>query len=154
MMPARSTRSLLICLLLLGSCIVSVWLPGAALADSAAAYQIICHPSNAQTSATRRFLSDAFLKKTTRWQSGEVIHPVDQVADSAVRRKFTEEILDRSVAAVRSYWQQVIFSGRDVPPPELANDSEVVSYVLEHDGAVGYISRSANPGGTKVLTVQ
>jgi ABC-type phosphate transport system substrate-binding protein len=153
-MPARSTRSLLVYLLLLGAWLVSVWLPGAALAESAPTYQIIIHPSNAQTSTTRHFLSDAFLKKATRWQSGEVIHPVDQVADSPVRRKFTEEILERSVAAVRSYWQQVIFSGRDVPPPELANDTEVVSYVLEHNGAVGYISRSTNPGGTKVLTVQ
>jgi ABC-type phosphate transport system substrate-binding protein len=144
----------LVYLLLLCGWLVSVWLPGAALAEPAPTYQIICHPSNAQASATRRFLSDAFLKKTTRWQSGEVIHPVDQVADSPVRRKFTEEILDRSVAAVRSYWQQVIFSGRDVPPPELVNDTEVVSYVLGHNGAVGYISRSTNPGGTKVLTVQ
>lgn len=123
-------------------------------APSAPGYVIIVNPSNAQAAANRRFLSDVFLKKTTRWPNGEVIRPVDQDPDSAVRRKFSEEILNRSVTAVRSYWQQVIFSGRDVPPPELPSDAEVVSYVLKNAGAVGYISRSANPSGAKVISVQ
>ncbi len=119
------------------------------------AFRVIVHPSNPLASVDRKFLGDAFLKRTTRWDSGgEVIRPVDQTADSAVRRAFSDEILRRSVEAVKNYWQQGIFSGRDLPPPELDSDEEVVKYVLKHPGAIGYISASANPGGAKVLTVQ
>jgi len=127
------------------------------LGDATAApppvYVVIVHPSNPTTSADRKFLEDAFLKKTTRWDHGEVIRPVDQVPDSPVRRKFSEEVLRRSVAAVRSYWQQLIFSGRDVPPPELASDEDVVKYVLKYPGAVGYVSGSADTNGAKIVSV-
>ena len=46
------------------------------------------------------------------------IRPVDLRPNAATRRLFSERMLRRSVAAVRSYWQQRIFSGRGVPPPE------------------------------------
>jgi ABC-type phosphate transport system substrate-binding protein len=116
-------------------------------------YVVIVHPNNPTTGVDRKFLSDAFLKKTTRWDHGEVIRPVDQAPDSPVRRKFSEDVLRRSVAAVRSYWQQVIFAGRDVPPPELGSDDDVVKYVLKYPGSVGYVTGGADLNGAKVISV-
>jgi ABC-type phosphate transport system substrate-binding protein len=117
-------------------------------------YRVIVNPRNSIGQVARSFLADAFLKKTTRWRNGEVILPVDLGGDSPTRRKFTEEVLSRSVAAVRNYWQQLIFSGRDIPPPELDTEQEVVLYVLKHPGAVGYVSGTAEIGGAKVLTLK
>ena len=117
------------------------------------AYLVIVHPSNPTANVNRRFLADAFLKKTTRWDHGETIRPVDQTSDSPVRRRFSDEVLKRSVAAVRNYWQQIIFAGRGVPPPELNGDEDVVQYVADHTGAVGYIS-GPNTDGVKVISVE
>ena len=117
-------------------------------------YVIVVHPSNPATSLPRKFLAEAFLKKTTRWDHGEVIRPADQVADSPVRRKFSEEVIKRSVAAVRSYWQQLIFAGRDVPPPELPSDEDVIKFVLKYPGAVGYVSGTADVAGAKIVGVE
>lgn len=117
-------------------------------------YLVIVNAANPASSAERKFLSDAFLKKTTRWSGGQMIRPVDQSADSEVRRRFSEDVLERSVTAVRSYWQQVIFSGRDVPPPELSGDATVLDYVKNHAGAVGYVSGGARTDGAKVLSVR
>jgi hypothetical protein len=58
------------------------------------------------------------------------------------------------VQAVKSYWQQVIFSGRGVPPPELESDEAVIRYVLRFPGAVGYVSGTADVRGVKVLAVR
>jgi ABC-type phosphate transport system substrate-binding protein len=118
------------------------------------AYVIVVNGKNPTTTVSRRFLSEAFLKKTTRWEGGELIRPVDQDPEAAVRRHFTEQVLRRSVTAVRSYWQQVIFAGRDVPPPELAGDGQVLDYVKRHPGAVGYVSATADTAGTKILAVR
>ena len=117
-------------------------------------YVIIVNTTNTTTTTTRKFIGDAFLKKTTRWQNGDVIRPVDQTPDSAVRRRFTEEVLKRSVAAVQSYWQQIVFSGRDLPPPELGSNDEVVKFVATHDGAIGYVDGAATTTGVKVLGVE
>ena len=140
--------------LALGCCASLALARGTARADSTPAYRVIVHPDNPSTSVTRDFLIDAFLKRTTRWGDGETIRPVDQRSDSLVRRRFSESILQRSVAAVKSYWQQRIFSGRELPPPELDSDEAVVGYVLKHRGALGYVSGSAKLEQAKVVQIQ
>jgi ABC-type phosphate transport system substrate-binding protein len=117
-------------------------------------YVVIVHVSNPNAGMPRRFVADAFLKKSTRWTDGSVIRPVDLPADSSTRAHFSDDVLNRSVAAVKSYWQQMIFSGRDVPPPELANDDEVVRYVAQNAGAIGYVSGAAQLSGVKPLRVE
>jgi ABC-type phosphate transport system substrate-binding protein len=123
-------------------------------AASPPAYHVIAHPNNSTTAVEKRFIADAFLKRVTRWGHDEQIRPVDQGPDSPARRRFSEEVLDRSVEAVKSYWQQQIFAGRDVPPPELDSDGEVLKYVLKHEGAIGYVSGGANVKGVRILTVK
>ncbi len=116
-------------------------------------FRVIAHPTRPETKVSREFLADAFLKNLTRWPKDEAIRPVDQRADSGVRRRFSESVLKRSVQAVKTYWQQRIFSGRGVPPPELDSDEAIVRYVENNQGALGYISGSSAPGRTKVLAV-
>jgi ABC-type phosphate transport system substrate-binding protein len=123
-------------------------------AIAAPPFVLIVHPSNPTSSLERRFVTDAFLKKVTRWSHGEAIRPVDQGPDVAVRRRFSEDVLKRSVAAVRSYWQQIIFSGRGVPPPELGSDEDVVRFVLKDPGAVGYVAGTANTNGAKIVSIE
>lgn len=141
----RAIRLIVISLLLVG-------LVARASADGA--YRVIVHESNVTTVMERRVLADAFLKKITTWPGGPTIRPVDQVADSPARRKFSEEVLGRSVEAVRTYWQQQIFSGRALPPPEVDSDEEVVQYVQRYPGAVGYVSPKADTSGVRVVRIK
>jgi ABC-type phosphate transport system substrate-binding protein len=116
-------------------------------------YRIIVHPANPTMSVDRRFVADAFLKKITAWDHGEVIRPADLAPDSPVRRRFSEEVLRRSVEAVKSYWQQLIFAGREVPPPELESDQAVIRFVLHSPGAIGYVSSTADIMGARMLSL-
>jgi ABC-type phosphate transport system substrate-binding protein len=118
------------------------------------AYLVIVHPRNPVTEVDRRFLEDAFLKKITVWPNDDVIRPADLAADSPVRRAFTRDVLNRSVEAVKGYWQQRIFSGRDVPPPEFQRDEDVVQFVLKHEGGIGYVSGAADVAGCRVMAVR
>lgn len=129
-------------------------LAGAAHADEVPEFVIIVHPTNPKRSVDRRFLMKAFLKEVSRWPNDEQIHPVDQARDASVRNRFSERILGRSVAAVRSYWQQRIFSGRGVPPPEVDSDEQVVRFVLGRPGAVGYVSGRADIGKARAVVVE
>jgi ABC-type phosphate transport system substrate-binding protein len=115
----------------------------AAVADGGGDFVLIVNAKNSQKTAPRSFVADAFLKKATRWDDDEAIRPVDQKPSADVRKSFSKLVLKRSVAAVRNYWQQKIFAGRGVPPPELDSDEAVVAYVEKHVGAVGYVSVSA-----------
>jgi ABC-type phosphate transport system substrate-binding protein len=140
----------------IAAALVLVFAAAAALAQApvaSAPYRVIVHPHNPVVSADRRFIADAFLKKIVRWRHGESIRPVD-LENSPVRRRFSDEVLGRSASAIRSYWQQQIFSGRNVPPPELENDQAVVRFVLRNPGAIGYVSGQAELAGARVLQVR
>jgi len=125
-----------------------------ARAASTSEFRVLVHPDNPVSSVSRDFITDTFLKRTTRWQDGETAHPVDQRADAAVRKSFSDAVLRRSVSAIKRYWQQRIFSGRDLPPPELESDDAVVGYVLKHRGAIGYVTSSAKLGRAKPVSIQ
>jgi ABC-type phosphate transport system substrate-binding protein len=125
----------------------------AAVAAPTTGYVVIVNAKNPVTQVDRRFLADAFLKKVSQWKHGEMLRPVDQDPEAAPRRRFSDEVLRRSVGAVKSYWQQAVFSGKDVPPPELDGDQAVLRYVAHHPGAVGYVSPGADVSGVKVLQV-
>jgi hypothetical protein len=128
--------------------------PDAVARAQAPDFRIVVHPKNPIAHLSKEFLSDAFLKKTTRWKDGESLQPADLRPDSSARKRFSESVLKRSVAAVRSYWAQRIFSGRGVPPPELDSDDAVVAYVLKQRGGVGYVSAGAKLGAVKVVPIQ
>lgn len=118
------------------------------------AYRVVVNPKSTVTSVERKFVADALLRKVTRWPDGPMIRPVDLSHASSVRHAFSEEILKRSVASVKSYWEQVIFSGRGIPPPEFDNDQSVIDYVLKHEGAIGYVSAAADVSAVKVVDVR
>jgi ABC-type phosphate transport system substrate-binding protein len=140
--------------LIIVSLLLSAQPAGVARADEAPPFLIIVNATNPATTVDRKFLREAFLKKKTRWPGGGIIRPVDQRTLVGVRSRFSEGVLERSVAAVRQYWLQRIFAGREVPPPELENDAQVVQYVLLKPGAVGYVSTTANITGAKALRIE
>ena len=129
------------------------WLGPLSLAQANDGYRVVVHKSNPIEAMTAERVSALFLKKVTKWDNGRRILPVNQVADTAVREKFSKTIHGKSVAAIKSYWQQQVFSGRDVPPPEKPSDSQVLAYIEANRDAIGYVSAGAPLGSAKVLKV-
>ncbi|MFT3836903.1 MAG: hypothetical protein QM723_07895 [Myxococcaceae bacterium] len=133
--------------------VMSLCLSLASAASADEGCKVIVNSGNPLASIDREKLSRIFLKKQSHWDSGEAANPVDQ-ADGAAREAFSRTVLDKTPGAVKSYWQQLIFSGRDVPPPQKQSDLEVVEFVKNHPGAVGYVSASAPADGVKILKVE
>jgi ABC-type phosphate transport system substrate-binding protein len=117
-------------------------------------FVVIVNRGNDNTKLDKKSLADAFLKKQTRWNEDKPIQPVDLNKGSAVRRRFSEDVLGRSVSSVRTYWNQLVFSGRGVPPPELDSDVDVVKYVASHPGAIGYVSASTDVKTVNVVQLR
>ena len=109
--------------------------------------QVIVNSQNPVKKLKASTISDIFLKKVTTWPQGGTVQPVDLPATHHTRISFSESIHGRSVASIKSYWQQLIFSVRDVPPPEKANEDEVIDFVAANPNAIGYISTSYGIGG-------
>ena len=130
--------------------LATLWLGQVAVrAQRNEVFRVIVHPQNPISSVDRAFLRDAFLKKATNWPHGKAIRPIDLASKLPIREQFIQDVLKKTPAQLRSYWTQRIFSGRDLPPPELPNDEAVVRYVATHPGAVGYVAPGTPLGQTK-----
>jgi len=89
----------------------------AARADDKA-FKIIVNPDNRTIAVDRDFLRDAFLKKVNEWDNGTALRPIGLSTRFAARDQFTQEVLRKSPAQLKAYWNQQIFSGKGTPPPE------------------------------------
>jgi len=99
-------------------------------------------------------LAAMFLKKADSWPTGALVVPVDQAERAPVRQSFSRDVIGKPPAAVKSYWNQLVYSGRSVPPPEKLTDEEVILFVKNVPSAVGYVSATTKTKGVKVLVVR
>jgi ABC-type phosphate transport system substrate-binding protein len=117
-------------------------------------FKVIVNPDNPVDSVSRDFLRDAYLGKASEWGNGDTVHPIDLTERFAAREKFTEEVIRKTPAQLRTYWNQQIFSGKGVPPPEGDSVADVIDYVVSTPGAVGYLPADADPGKAKVIGIR
>jgi len=115
-------------------------------------YKIIVNSSNPVASMSRDELSRIFLKKSSKFANGHSASPVDLPANSAIRETFSKDVHGKSTSAVDAYWQQLIFSGRDIPPAQ-KGESGAVDFVRSNAGGIGYVSVGTDTEGVKVVSV-
>jgi len=115
-------------------------------------YKVIVNSANPVTSVSKDDLSRIFLKKTSKFGNGHAAAPVDLPASSPVREGFSKDVHGKSTSAVEAYWQQQIFSGRDVPPGQ-KSESAAVEFVRSNPNGVAYVSAGTATEGVKVVTV-
>jgi ABC-type phosphate transport system substrate-binding protein len=140
--------------LALASAICGTLLAGAVQnADAQGGFVVIVNHANPTTSLSAAELSKLFLKKQAKWSGGAKAAPVDQPESSPVRRQFSDAVHKMDVPSVKSYWQELVFSGRGEPPPERPSDGDVIAYVKANPNAIGYIAMSAQTPDVKVISV-
>jgi len=117
-------------------------------------YRVVVHVTNPVSRLTREQASQIFLRKVVLWDNRKPVLPVDQAADSPVRRAFTKQVHRRTISSVQTYWQQQTFAGRGVAPPERTTDTDVLNYIRQFPNGIGYVNADANLGSDiKVLIV-
>jgi ABC-type phosphate transport system substrate-binding protein len=118
-------------------------------------FKLIVNPRNPATAIDRDFVRNAFLKKAAVWRStGETMRPIGLSSKFSARDQFTRKVLKKTPAQLKAYWNQQIFSGKGVPPPEAASTADMIAYVMAHPGAIGYLPADADPGDAKVVEVR
>lgn len=113
---------------------------GVSLPVSADDFKVIVNRNVSLSEISKDAVKQIMMKKTAKLPDGTGAAPVDLPPDSPVRDAFSKDVLGRSASAVSSFWQRQIFSGKEVPPPSVGTDSEVISYVASVPGGLGYVS--------------
>ena len=148
-------RSLFLYLLAFAACLLAPLPDRGAGAQEAAGYKIVVNAANSSAGETKSTLTKIFLKKVREWDDKVKVTPYDLDDKSEARKAFSEAIHGKNVSAIKSYWQRMIFSGRDVPPDEIATEADLLKRIAADKGAIGYVSaKTALPEGVKELKVK
>jgi hypothetical protein len=116
-------------------------------------YWVIVHPDNPSITLRRDVVSRLFLKKITRWSDGRTAVPVDLVESAPARDAFSRDVHRRPTTAIKKYWQQMVFSGKSAPPPEVATEEDVLDMVRSDPAAIGYVSDEVTLHGVKIVDI-
>ena len=126
----------------------------AVLVTAEPGYRLVVNPANPVSAVSRADAARLFLKKATTWPNGWPALVIDQERGAPVRQAFSRDVHQKEPDAIVSYWQTIVFAGRDVPPPVAKSDAEVIAFVRANPGAAGYVSASAELTGVKTVPLR
>lgn len=131
----------LLCLLIFSS--------GTAWADIV----IIAHPKVAETTITAKEVQEIFLGNRVQWKDNSAIRPAT-LKDPQLHDAFLKQYIKKSASQWVAHWKRQVFTGNGTPPPQFATPQELVHYVAETPGAIGYVDAATPVENVLMLTIQ
>jgi hypothetical protein len=129
----------LLCILWLGSAI--------ALADTKYEVVVVANTDLAPLSLSRQEVRSLFMGAALTYD----LTPINLPPKNHTRIMFNTKVIGLTESRIQSYWAQMRFTGRKTAPKELADEPEVIEYLLTNPGGISYLS--AHTGIPQGLTV-
>ncbi len=139
----RRTPSLLCAWLMLG-CLLA---PGLA----PAAVVIVAHANVRKLDATQ--VQRIYTGRMVEF-AGQALLPVNLAPGHPLRQRFLNDYLQQDEDRYTAYWTVRRYVGKGVPPRELGSVAEVIAYIVNTPGAIGYLDDSELPAGMNVVATR
>ena len=146
------------CLFFIRICLITACLlPTALLSSNQLLAQEIVLISNTDTpvsTLSRDEIKRIFLGKQRTLRDGKVKISFAIQQKTEASRLFLKEYVQKNAYQYSIYWKKRVFAGKGKAPQSFTSDQEVVAFVSETPGAVGYVSMGTDIGDTKIVQVQ
>jgi ABC-type phosphate transport system substrate-binding protein len=140
-------------LFLVGAVVTLLLFGSMAIPDAAQAEVIIIANASVNIDGiTKDKLKAIFTGQQVTWSDGKSIKPV-LLSDGDLHKEFVRGYVGKTTNQFQNYWRKMIFTGQGIQPRAFASEQDVVDYVAETQGAIGYISSSNKAAKTKTLSV-
>jgi ABC-type phosphate transport system substrate-binding protein len=113
---------------------------------------VIVHLKNAQA-FDKSSISRLFLGKDKTFANKETAFLIALPESSATTLEFNSKVLDKSAKQLKSHWSRLVFTGKGVPPNEMASDADVINEIKRNANAIGYVDAAAVTKDVKVVAV-
>lgn len=102
---------------------------------------------------SRDDIKQIFLGKKTTWDNGEkIIFAVQDRTEAS--DLFLKKYILKSAYQFDIYWKKQVFTGKGRTPRSFSSDQELVQFVSQTHGAIGYVSSGVDIGKTKNILVR
>ncbi len=114
---------------------------------------IIVNPGNIDQTLSATELQRIYLGKTTHWSDDSPIKAV-MLKKGTIHEVFLEDFIGRTHHRFVSYWRQMVFTGKGIPPRSFATEAELAAFVAATPGAVGYIANDTLVSDVQIMEIR
>lgn len=116
-------------------------------------FVVIVNKGNPLSSVSTADLKRLYTGKLDNIDGNSAV-PLNLSLDNPAAVSFLNEVVGMGSADYKSFWLAQQIRGGSSAPVVKKNEAEILSYVKENSGAVGYIPKDTAPEGVKVITVK
>lgn len=91
---------------------------------------------------SRNEVVNIFFGRYRQFFNGLEAKPVDLLDSHPDRARFYTGLVGKDLAEINAYWSRQLFSGRMNAPPKLRTSEEVVKWVVNNPGGIGFVELS------------
>ncbi|MDY0359978.1 MAG: hypothetical protein RBR08_00840 [Desulforegulaceae bacterium] len=123
----------------------------ASVSFGAADILVIANKGVSSSSLSKDELKRIYLGKLSRWENGDKVNFC--LVKSDLMEDFCQQYIGQSAMNYLKHWKKLVFTGKGSMPPFYDKDEDVIQFVAETKGAVGFVSSGSNTDSVKVITV-
>lgn len=97
-------------------------------------------------------VKNIFLGKTSHWPDNSKIHFA--LLRGEIHKNFLKQFVGRTESQYNNYWKKMLFTGKGSKPKSYADEEEMLKYVRETAGAIGYVSAGTPTKEIKIVDVR
>ena len=109
---------------------------------------VVANTTQPHTDLSREQVRNLFMGASVGYQ----LYPVALPPQNRTRSLFNAKVIGMAESRIQSYWAQMKFTGRLTPPDEVSNEEEMLKYLNENEGSIGYLTTGTEiPEGLTIL---
>ena len=130
----------------LGACLLS--LLATHVVSASESILVVTSEQTPIDSLNRQQVKNVYLGAPLEFESVKLVLP----PSSDLRQKFNTRVIGLSESRLRSYFAQMRFSGRQIAMTEVGSAEEIIEFVANTPGSIGYVSSNTSiPDNVKVI---
>lgn len=111
---------------------------------------VVAGPASPIESLSAQQAAQLYLGRVQHLADGTPVTLADLPA-GALRDRFYEQLTGRNPAQIRAYWSRMVFTGRALPPTEVANVDELRTRLASDPQLIGYMPAKIAGNDVRVL---
>lgn len=101
---------------------------------------------------SRDEIKSIFLGEKIMWDNGKKITFV--ILKTKMHEVFLKEFIGNTESQYRNYWRKLVFTGKSRSPRSFESEEDMIEYIANSSGAIGYIPSEAYTDKVKIISVR
>lgn len=113
---------------------------------------LIANSGNGVAKVSKKTLKKMLLGKGKKWKGGEKV-VLGTLAGGTIHEKFIKKFAGKTAKQFTNYWRKMVFSGKGKMPKSFESEDDLIAFVAENDGALGYIDSATAHDAVKEMPI-